>query len=64
MKNLSKEELLEINGGGFTNAISIAFTTDSLLSLRFERNHGDRHSVTEISVGNDIDLNLGLAGKN
>lgn len=65
MKNLSKAELLEINGGGFIiNAISITLTTDSLLSLRFERSNGDRHSITEIAVGKDIDLSLGLIGKN
>ena len=64
MNNLSKAELLEINGGGFINAISINLTTDSLLSLRFERSNGDRHSITEISVGKDIDLSLGLIGKN
>lgn len=64
MKNLSNTELLEINGGGnsYSSGISASSTTESLISLKFERWYGDHHSVTEISVGNNINLDFSLFG--
>ncbi|WP_316739304.1 hypothetical protein [Pedobacter aquatilis] len=64
MKNLSNTELREINGGGNSNGygISVSSSTESLLNLRFERSYGDHHSVTEISVGNDINLDFSIFG--
>jgi len=67
MENLSKKELVEIGGGGIFNhsgsmGISISASTDSLLSITFIRSYGDHHSETTISVGNDVNLDLGLLG--
>jgi bacteriocin-like protein len=64
MKNLSRKELQEINGGGdsYSNGISVSSSTDSLLNLTFERSYGDKHRITELSIGNNIDLNFSAFG--
>ncbi|WP_421943184.1 hypothetical protein [Pedobacter sp.] len=64
MKNLSNTELLEINGGGnYSNSgISVNSSTESLLTLRFEHSYGEHHSVTETSVGNNINLDFSVLG--
>lgn len=69
MENLTNKELTEIGGGGIFNnnagsaGISLAVSTDSLLSLTFIRSYGDYRSETTISIGNNIGLGLGLNGK-
>ena len=64
MKNLSNSELLEINGGGnsYSSGISASSSTESLVTLTFERSYGDYQSVTEISVGNSINLDFSFFG--
>jgi len=64
MKNLSNKELLETNGGGnsYDSAISASSSTESLLNLKFERSNSDNHSITEVSVGNNIILDFSLFG--
>ncbi|PWS27804.1 hypothetical protein DHW03_09515 [Pedobacter yonginense] len=67
MKNLSKTEMIEIEGGSLfadnASAMNVSFTSnaDCLLSLTFERNYGNQHSKTTISAGNDVNLNFGFA---
>ena len=61
---------MEIDGGGIfgspNNAMGIAITasSDSLLKITFSRTYGDRHSETTISLGNGINLGLGLGSAN
>lgn len=64
MKNLSIKEMREINGGGesYSSGISASSSTDSLLNLTIERNSGDKHSITKISIGSGINLNLSAFG--
>ncbi|MDN3588844.1 hypothetical protein QWY86_19335 [Pedobacter aquatilis] len=64
MKNLSNAELLEINGGdnSYNSGISASSSTENLLALKFERSYGSHHNVTEISIGNDINLDSSFYG--
>ena len=64
MKNLSNKELLETNGGGnsYSSGIAASSSTESLLTLRFEHSYGENLSVTETSVGNNINLDLSVFG--
>lgn len=70
MENLSKEQMMCINGGGIfgnnynATGISINASSDSLLSITFVSNYGDRRNETKISIGNNIDLGLGLVNGN
>jgi len=66
MENLSEKELITIGGGGIfdgnsgTMGISLTSTADSLLNITFTRSYGDYTSSTTLSIGNNIDLNLGF----
>lgn len=68
MKNLSEKELVAIGGGGIFDGnpesmgISLTTTANSLLSITFTRSYGDYKSSSTLSIGNDIDLNLGFLG--
>jgi hypothetical protein len=68
MENLSEKELVAIGGGGLfdgnTGSMgrSLTATADSLLSITFTRSYGDYKSSTTLSIGNNIDLNLGFLG--
>ena len=66
MKNLSEKELVAICGGGIfdrnsgTMGVSLTANADSLLNITFIRSYGDYKSSTTLSIGNNIDLNLGF----
>jgi len=60
MENLTEKEMIAI-GGGTKSGISLSVTsnTESLLSLTFETAFGDQRRSTTLSVGNNINLDLG-----
>lgn len=64
MKTLTPKEMQEINGGGLfqangaTTSFSLSSSTDSLITLTFERNYNNHYSKTILSIGNNINLNL------
>lgn len=62
MKNLSKKELSQINGGGTsaTNplgfSLSVTSSVNSLLSLTVYTTFGDRKTENTLSIGNNINF--------
>lgn len=59
-KDLSKQELVNINGGAAGNSIGFSGTigADSLLAISSESTNGNDYHKTAFSVGNGISLNL------
>jgi|GEM_PF-2881621 len=62
-QELTQKELLHVNGGStgdgsVSYGTGISIGTDSLLTLTSESRNGNSYRKYELSIGNDISLNL------